>query len=90
MSYALRLDWLFYEDLSEALKNRRNAVVIQAREAQIVPGKSSKNRRERQQWWLRSAAVQAYSVHRRPSVQRLAGFSGFQGTASLEGQDCNA
>jgi len=50
MSYALRLDWLFYEDLSEALKNRRNAVVIQAREAQIVPGKSSKNRRERQQW----------------------------------------
>ena len=51
MSYALCLSWLFYEDLSEALKNRRDAVVIQAREAQFVPS---------------------------------------QGTASLEGQDCNA
>ena len=37
MSYALCLNWLFYEDLSEALKNRRDAVVIQAREAQSLP-----------------------------------------------------
>jgi hypothetical protein len=34
MSYALRLDWLFYEDLSEALKNRRDAVVIPSRTLQ--------------------------------------------------------
>ena len=38
---------------------------------------TSKNRRERHQWWSRSRAVQAYSEHRRPPVQRAAGYSTF-------------
>jgi hypothetical protein len=34
-----------------------------------------KNRSERQQWWLRSAAVLEYGEHRKPAVQRAVGFS---------------
>ena len=36
---------------------------------------TSKNRRERRQFRLRSTAVRAYGEHRRPKVQRTAGFS---------------
>jgi len=36
---------------------------------------TSKNRRERQQISLRSAAVREYSEHRRRNLQRAAGFS---------------
>jgi hypothetical protein len=43
-----------------------------------------KNRCERQQWWLRSGAVLAYSEHRRPPVQRAAGFSSVPNVASWQ------
>jgi hypothetical protein len=36
------------------------------------------NRRERQQFWQRSAAVRKYSEHRRPEMQRAVGLRGAQ------------
>ena len=63
-------------DISQLLSQRHATAKLVARVLFSVG--HLENRRERQQFWQRSAAVRKYSEHRRPEVQRAVGLRGAQ------------
>ena len=63
-------------DISQLLSQRHATAKLVARV--LISVGHLENRRERQQFWQRSAAVRKYSEHRRPEVQRAVGLRGAQ------------